>query len=250
MKRLFLLLTLALAFITGCCSSHYNINESPSTRTQLINHLNKSSVVLMMPDFEDGVYRSVCTGVWISRNQILSASHCAESVLEEDLKKDESLDRSKLPGVVMAYKDYSDAEKVYKLAQGEKSPNFAIVVSYTSHADLILLEVIGKDLNHEIASFPTSKPKIGDDVVIVGHTVGMPYTFMTGTIANEQTLTPFEEPWKLWAIASFVGPGNSGGAAFDLNGNILGICSFGNRRASGVSFFVHLDVIKEFLQKK
>jgi len=82
----------------------------------------------------------------------------------------------------------------------------------------------------------------GQEIVIIGTPRGLDFSVATGVISDPNRLT--EDPWEVEQIylhvtAQIVG-GNSGGPAFDLEGNFLGIVSWGG---SAAQFLVPVDVI-------
>jgi len=82
----------------------------------------------------------------------------------------------------------------------------------------------------------------GQKIIIIGTPRGLDFSVTTGVISDPNRLT--EDPWGveqtyLHVTAQVVG-GNSGGPAFDLEGNLLGIVSCGG---SAAQFLVPVDVI-------
>jgi S1-C subfamily serine protease len=90
----------------------------------------------------------------------------------------------------------------------------------------------------------------GDEVDVVGSTVGLPFTCFHGQVAATRVFD--ESPFKTLQLqVAGVNHGNSGGGAFDSHGALIGIADFmygrGEETMQGMAFFVHRDSIFTFL---
>lgn len=255
LKRVFLLFLLLLAFLAGCCTHTISSKFPPELTYQdrftekLVQHLEKSTVVLLQKDIANGTYSSLCAGVWITQSKFLSARHCAENEITGPL--DELLglpvDLRKLPGIVMPYKTHAEFEEKFKIGSSKK-PHFAVVTAYDPKSDLVLLDSIDA-VDHDIASIYYGKIFDGQNLLIVGHTTGMEYTVFQGMVSKNKRVTkPFGEFWETIQISAPIASGNSGGGAFDLDGNLLGICSYTRGNGINQGFFIHRDAILDFLK--
>ena len=205
--------------------------------------------MLLQKDMEDGVYAPLCAGVWITQSKFLSARHCAENEIASPI--DELLgiptNLKKLPGVVMPYKTHAETLKKFKLGSVDK-PHYAVVIAYDPQNDLVLFDSVDI-VDHDIASIYYQKIFDGQSLLIVGHTTGMEYTVFPGTVSKDKRMMhPFHEEWQTIQISAPVAGGNSGGGAYDMEGNLLGICSFTRGPAPNQTFFIHRDAILDFLK--
>lgn len=115
--------------------------------------------------------------------------------------------------------------------------------------DLALVRVKKwEDTHLLVVRLADAEPKVKDRVFVVGHPLGTHWTITEGIISNidvkSYTLT-----------TATVTYGNSGGALFNTDGNVIGICSGGymyanNIPESNMGLFIRLSVIKEFLKVK
>jgi serine protease Do len=95
------------------------------------------------------------------------------------------------------------------------------VVGTDKQTDLALIKVDGKDFPY--VSFADHNPKIGDWVIAVGNPFGLGGTVTAGVVSAEGRdlgSTPYND---FIQIDAPINRGNSGGPAFDVNGNVIGV---------------------------
>jgi S1-C subfamily serine protease len=122
------------------------------------------------------------------------------------------------------------------------------VLSLSNEYDLALLKIVGEIPLHGIARLADKSPGVGEKLYIVGHPHGLTYTHTEGNVGAYRVKLPEAEDDKAMAgpylqVSAPVWKGNSGGGAFNEEGELIGICSF----MVGVpnsSFFVHLDTLR------
>lgn len=227
-------------------------------------------------------YRPFCTGVWVDDTHILTADHCAKAEqehqqdrLDERKKAEEEANKNADPFLQMLRKLFGGAsgpqevdkieEKglvIHYIVENEvlevgKEPtawHMSKVVGYDEKHDLALLEVVGKAVpGHKVAKLASATPEIGEDVHIVGQTVGMYWTYIKGSVSAYRGEDYIKNkgsggdlgPWM--QVASPMYFGNSGGGAFNDYGELVGIADW-IKRAPEMGFFVHLDTIRSFLK--
>ena len=86
---------------------------------------------------------------------------------------------------------------------------------------------------------------VGDKVWGLGHPNLYTYTLVEGMLSGRRHL---RDGAIVWQVDGNIGPGDSGGGLFNLDGKLLGICSFINLQGARFGFFVANDSIKQFLQ--
>jgi len=119
------------------------------------------------------------------------------------------------------------------------------IVKEDPDVDLALVRIRKDGTNIEIVKLATQEPKVKDRVFAVGHPLGATWTITEGVVSNINVYSYL----MTTAPATF---GNSGGALFNTDGNIIGICSAGhaypgNIPESNMGLFIKLDTIKSFL---
>jgi len=220
--------------IGGCCTgtadivmNGHDVNhvQPPEIQRKVaIEKLLRSTIAII--DDDGTIKLPVCTGVWISKNLIVTAAHC--------------VDDDKLVF------DYATADD-YKAQKSHKST----LVGIDKDTDLALLYAPRED-EHPVVSFSKELIYPGDPVDLVGHPIGYDWTYMKGHVSaiRLNMKGPNDKIDKVVQISAPVWMGNSGGAAFDAAGNLVGICSWINKSGPQLSFFIHKDVVEEFLIKQ
>jgi len=251
MKKFFVWVFIAVtAVLAGCCT-HRSV-LAPHDTIQLAARLQDETVALVMtiPKLE-GEYRMFCSGVWVNYDKILTANHCVADTDEDGNDKN-------VVGTTINFITHEDS---IDLGEGEKilHPRSATVVKTDTLHDLALLKVDGDTPRYHYAATIDKDEKIpvGTHVNVVGHTMGLIWSFSEGYVAGVRTekgmkgriSQPDGVAVKVLQVTATTGPGNSGGGVFDDDGNLIGICSFGMHKGVQIGFFVHHDVVVEFLRE-
>jgi S1-C subfamily serine protease len=225
-----IIVLLASLLIFGCAVP----NCEPSTVANVskndlsIDALNNSTVVLVK-DLIEGVHAPYCAGVWISPYLILTAAHCIED-----------------PSEKIKFETYQG----YLLNDGDlfEAYNVAKVKKINKNIDLALLE-IDYTIPHSFVKLSNKKILKGEDIIVVGHTSGVMYTVSKGNVSTVRKMeNPRRKMVDMIQISAAVWMGNSGGGAFNKEGELIGICSFVLTSAPMISFFVHQNTISDFLK--
>ncbi len=217
--RVFLLLL--VGFLAGCCCGPRTRTASYST----VSHLMHSTGMIVTYDDETQRWRVKCSGVWISKHYMLTAHHCVADEQRTD---------------VLARSDYgASMSKVVEAWEAE-------VVKVDAINDLAIVKV-GLPSEHETAALAWYGPTAGDTVHVVGHTMGLPWSYSAGVVGAVRTMPNVDEhDVEVVQVASAASFGNSGGGVYNADGELVGICSF-TMQNTQLSFFVHLDVVRSFL---
>ena len=253
------------ALVVSACSNPNKFAEvSPAKPTMA--ELSKSASIAFVnkksgPTDETGAY---CAGVWINKDTILTALHCAKAAARMEQVKDmppemRHFARMFLPPV----KDPTGTEMLYVVenevvgfGKEPKTTHSSKVIAVEPAHDLALVKAETANLpDHRWLRVADFAPKVGEKVFIVGHPGGLYFTFFDGTVAAYRETFPFEPGTPL---EDFEGPfiqiysgiyfGNSGGPTISADGEIVGISSF-IMQVPNEGFVVAPSAIKKFLIK-
>lgn len=245
----------AVACFVGCTTTTiFNVSQAttPSVDAALVEHLKESTVALVDAN-DTGSYANLytsstyCAGVWISTTQILTANHCA---IYTQNTVYQTHDQWYVPsGDRLFYASFDDVN-----GTNVNVVRSARVMAYSTGDDLAVLLVdqeTAPDMHHHVKM---SKLPIylSMRVNIIGHPRSEMWTYTNGYVANDyvrkcdDTLCNaiYTHVIHVTAAITF---GNSGGGAYDQNGDLLGILSWKEDATPLMAVFIHRDVIRDFL---
>lgn len=259
-KALLPLFVLAVCTMVGCCV-HSTVRH-PEARPTVVDELKSDTVALVVRD-DDNDVAPFCTGVWVDKDKILTADHCAKAPVQQvvlsmagdvDTDDEEAVAAVKKQvedledGFQMNYITADDSTGVYK---EPKKMRVAVVLRHDTAHDLALLTV--KDApQHHVPGLAGQAPAVGDHVRMMGHPTGLTWTYSEGYVAayREEKFRPMKaKTGPFMQIAGEQFRGNSGGGCYNEAGELVGIASF-TPPMPNETFFVHIDTIKAFLAAK
>lgn len=229
MFRFFRTAILGIILMCGSCVSP--ANEAPpgikASRRSIISEIERSTAALVKEDGGEEV--PYCAGVWIDATHVLTALHCVVSE----------------PNLMVLIKSKS-------MLENATSPTSGTVVKGDMRVDLALIEVNQHVPSHGVANINITKPVKGDRVHIIGHTAGYSWTYSEGSVSavRDHTRGLGGETLSAVQVSGFIWMGNSGGGAWNSNGELIGISSWIYAKAPGIAFFISSKEIKQFLQEK
>jgi len=223
-------------FLVGCCCSIVTqpkektlMSEHEKTRSAQVQSVKKiTSLTVALTNVDPSKPEIHCSAIWIKRGMLLTANHCVD------------------PGELITYMTFDEIN--------ESSFHLAVVKGYDEANDLALLLVDpSTEPPHEIVSITNEVIEPGEEVNIMGHTVGLGWTFSKGyvsSIRNNLKNSSDVVSEKVIQISSPAWLGNSGGGAFDPEGHLVGLCSYISTAAPFLTYFVHKNTIAKFLEKE
>ncbi len=190
--------------------------------------------------------RPFCSAVWIGPAEILTANHCIEGLAE---MQSEDTEGEVPPEKVLV--TYMVQREVKGVGQPPMSIHMAYVEKLSPSNDLALLYAEGGSgviPKHTFAKVARREPAVGSHLRIMGHQVGLYWSLQEGVVAAYRDT--FEGPAGIsgpfMQVAANVWFGNSGGGAFNENGDLVGIASF-LMKGPALTFFIPADTIQAFL---
>lgn len=225
--------------ILGCGA--FSKTSKYAEKQQSINLIENSTVALLRVHKKP--YEPFCTGVWVTKNHILTAKHCVGNLYEYYDSKGKFYTEFEIEEGIFYFQTKSENEAYFP---NNDVKHEAFIINHDEDHDLALLATL-EDINHSVVKIAADTPFVGLPVYILGHTNGFPFTFMEGVVSKtrfEKKGTTFR---KVLHITSSIWKGNSGGGAFTEEGKLIGIASYINVNVHSMNFFVHKDIIVDFL---
>lgn len=235
-------------FVGGCAScSSLRINSPQSSLAMLL----QQKTVELVNDSEAGSLIPYCSGVWIDQVQILTAAHCVEDDIPQEVQQefpDVTFVQNPLNKRVRyaVFDDLIDGVTLTK-----KHARYGTIVGYDHDVDLALVKVDDPSIKHPIIAIDDEcSINVGDDAHIVGHTSRLGWTYVRGYVSMKRNMSDtLTRKTKVIQISAPVWVGNSGGAAVNNEGQLLGVASFIINTGPNISFFIHRDVIIDFVRR-
>jgi len=239
-------LSLGLVFVSACCGqgSHLLRND----RTKVVQALRSTVALVREKDPEDGSGwsgRPYCSAFWISRTEIVSAAHCFTNRVVVDGFRFEL--PTQYVGKEAHFVSYGQITDDGDIVDGV-TPSIAKIIWASEEQDVAILKA-----NRPIASHPwfhiaKREPRPGETVSVVGHPVGLVWTFSVGYVSR---IWHFEEqkPSTLIQTSAPVYFGNSGGILLNERGEALGVCHALIGNQSTINFFVGIDQVRRGLRE-
>lgn len=202
-----------------------------------------------------------CSGSLIDAKEgyILTAEHCVtnqyktfekESFDENGVVKKEKV-RRLVDGTVSQY-EYRGSESVRTVTYKVK------LIATDKDTDLALLQIKANIPNTISSKFACEEPARLDRVYIVGNPTGVLYSSVTtgivSSIQRDYDLLSFQNndaadgKKPLMQISGGIVGGNSGGAIYNVRGEMIGVPVLGHRTNEVLGFAVPLESIKSFLK--
>ncbi|HEY7301934.1 MAG TPA: Do family serine endopeptidase [Xanthobacteraceae bacterium] len=128
----------------------------------------------------------------------------------------------------------------------------AKVIGTDAKSDLALIKVEGGSGNFPYVKFADHTPRIGDWVIAVGNPYGLAGTVTAGIVsANGRDIGtgPYDD---FIQIDAPINKGNSGGPAFDENGNVVGVTTAiysPSGGSIGIGFAIPADTVKSVVDQ-
>jgi S1-C subfamily serine protease len=194
---------------------------------------------------DDDALSATCSGVWVAAEEIVTAAHC--------VAPDPDLTLTAHDPDAVAYVVRADVFPFGSPIQASHTYKRSARVALRDPAhDLALLRTSSPPPFHTWAQLGEG-PGQGQTVQTMGHSMGLWFSYSSGNVAAIRTIDfgdPTLDLHTLWVQSTTpISRGNSGGGLFDLEGNLLGVCSRQHPRGQNINLFVHRDHVVSLIAK-
>lgn len=203
---------------------------------------------------EEEEWMIYCGGVWVSKDLVITAYHCANAAMKFEMSPADKMMAElsgTYPSVLGTVMQFSDKDGFDVLEKGSSRHYKSTVVAVDKEHDLALVKAAHYP-SHRIGIVAASLPEIGEEVKVMGHPAGLPYSYTHGYVSAfrsdiNQEAVDIKGPF-LQITATIVG-GNSGGGVFNSSGQLIGIVSFCKNNAMGQGFAIPVSSIKKLIEE-
>lgn len=220
-------LIVASIFGIACCPSVVDTKKSTEataeqSKRDLVHNIANQTVALVKED-EEGDLLPYCGGVWVDATKIVTAFHCVVA-------------------------GGSETGKVVYTTTNDNAQNPAKILDFDVDNDIALLVADSETVpSHGIAEL-SPEAWHGQHVNIMGHTIGLSWSFMEGVVSSIRTSRDSSgNVRQVIQVSSPVWHGNSGGGVWDDKGRLMGISSMVSVKGPNIGFFVHYKHVEKLL---
>lgn len=198
-----------------------------------------------------------CSGTLISLKYklVLTNDHCLEGYVNKE-DRDETEPNGEIKSVTReVFKDMELKQKSYQDFEEVSSASYQAKILFHVHKyDLAILQIKADALTQTLWShiLPADKTVARGDPVFV---VGNPYMFDAnlneGHISSVTRRIKWDdgEDIPYFGLDAGVNPGNSGGALYNSDGELIGVPAAGMRGATGLGFAIPVTLIRKVLKE-
>jgi S1-C subfamily serine protease len=119
------------------------------------------------------------------------------------------------------------------------------IIEYDSKRDIALLQAKNLDDMAPVLLGDSSKVDIGDDTIAIGSPYGLQNTISDGIISGWRNF----EGYDFIQTTASISPGSSGGALFNMNGEVIGITSSKITNGENLNFAIPINDMKAMFNK-
>lgn len=221
--------------LVNCCGRGREARVGGSgVDERVVEHLKRSTIAMVVENpMNAGEWRAYCTGTWVSQDKFLTARHCAAALREDN-------------GVVGSFVRFvgMDGMDIERNEVRGGMVHWGVVMGLgDGDKDLALVMSVDKLDGHDYVEMGRGV-RVGERVQLVGHPVGISYTYMVGVVSANRSFDGGHFIQVM--VPAFFG--NSGGGLFNEVGELVGVVRSIHTRAPEMMFAEETDGVREFLR--
>lgn len=253
-------------FIDQAINSVVAVSDNPEINDGEDSNTTMESILRLMRAPE---HNTSCTGFWISSHEIMTAYHCVQPqrILSVSLDP-QGLGGTMMAAAVIPADDQAIGAVLYYHTHNNPLWRPMRVVAVDRAIDLALLRVVRDPPRHQWVTLAPTAIGIrrGARVWMLGHPLGIEYTYSTGYIGRVARTPTFMNsdgllysrrqinqgrvPHRLTIQAQAPGMhGSSGSPLFDNYGHLIGLCIIMLPEAPWMMVSVHHRHLQQFLNR-
>jgi S1-C subfamily serine protease len=195
-----------------------------------------------------------CSGTLIDaqKKYILTNYHCIDGQVSSVEREVSNPDGTVAKKKFRKYDDVNLEQNRYDAFIKTGSASYiGEIIAESKTRDLAVVRLKGAIPHTHASIFATAPVRRGDRVYIVGNPLGEDGSIVEGIVSNVNRA--FDFPWTDGArlpmiqISGGMAGGNSGGAAYNAKGELIGVPAAGYRNAGHLGFAIPLEVVRPFL---
>ena len=149
--------------------------------------------------------------------------------------------------IMTNYHVVDGATKVEVIMSDNKKYPVLGIVNGSKNQDIAVLKIKAENL-YALPLGDSDKLAIGENIVAIGSPLGLQYTVSTGIVSSiRNNLYRTGEGLKDIQISAPTSPGSSGGALFNMQGQVIGITYAGEIEGQNLNYAIPINEAKAFM---